>query len=53
MRFAVMEAKYGFAKILSEYRIKLDPKTNVPLVINKKTTLLEDKNGIWVNFEKL
>lgn len=53
MRFAIMEAKFGFAKILSEFKFSLNSKTNVPLQLNKKTTLLEDKNGIWVDFKKL
>jgi hypothetical protein len=53
MRFAILEAKFMFALLLTKYKLTLDPKTNRPLKLNPSNTILEDKNGIWINFEKL
>jgi cytochrome P450 family 6 len=53
VRFAILETKFAFAKILSEYKITLNSKTDQPLKLNPDTTVLEALSGIWINFEKL
>uniref|UniRef100_A0A1B6CD09 Cytochrome P450 n=1 Tax=Clastoptera arizonana TaxID=38151 RepID=A0A1B6CD09_9HEMI len=52
MRFAILEVKIVLAKILLEFSVKLNKKTQLPLkYINSTTTMLTEQ-GIWFDFEK-
>lgn len=48
-----MMAKFGVALILSKFKFTLDRKTNNPLKLSADAPGMEDKNGIWLNFEEL
>jgi hypothetical protein len=53
MRFAILEIKYIFALLLMKFKFTLDEKTNRPLKLSPSGSMLEDENGIWINFEPL
>uniref|UniRef100_A0A1B6KJS6 Cytochrome P450 n=2 Tax=Graphocephala atropunctata TaxID=36148 RepID=A0A1B6KJS6_9HEMI len=52
MRFALMEVKTCIAKIMSEYTVKLSPKTKIPLQMKRRTVVPSVEGGIWLNFER-
>lgn len=54
MRFAVLEAKIGLAKLLTNYEFDLDKtKTSVPLSISASKPILSPKEGIFINVRNL
>lgn len=52
-RFALLQVKYGLAKVLLEYELTVDAKTISPLQLTKGSITVEAKGGIWLNYKKL
>ncbi|XP_076029219.1 putative cytochrome P450 6a13 [Oratosquilla oratoria] len=52
MRFALMEAKVAMVYILQELAFIPSKKTQVPIVIEKRSGLLKAEDGIWVRVAK-
>uniref|UniRef100_A0A171B6T0 Cytochrome P450 n=1 Tax=Triatoma infestans TaxID=30076 RepID=A0A171B6T0_TRIIF len=48
-RYAMIVMKLGITKILSNYKLKLSPKNEVPMEFNKQSLLQIPKNPIWFN----
>nr|QQL94343.1 cytochrome p450 6a14-like protein [Prodiamesa olivacea] len=54
MRFGLLEAKIGLARILLNYKFKLDrSKTSVPLKMMPKSFVLSPTESIFLNVEKI
>ncbi|XP_055696260.1 cytochrome P450 6a9-like [Lutzomyia longipalpis] len=53
MRFGMMQTRVGLANILSKYRVKLSPKTPVPLVLDTTNAVMSPKGGMWLRLEKV
>lgn len=49
LRFAMMEMKIGFCKILPRFEFRLSNKMKYPLEYNPKAVLLTPLDGIWLN----
>lgn len=52
MRFALMEAKVAAVYLLQEFAFLPSKKTQVPIVIEKRSGLLKAQNGVWVRLAK-
>lgn len=52
MRFALVEMKVYLAKILSQYHVEVNQKTQEPLVLDKISFGPLAVGGIWVNLKK-
>lgn len=48
-----MQTKVGLATILRNFRVKLNPRTEVPLKMDPDLFVPCVKNGIWLNLEKI
>ena len=53
MRMALMQIKACLAIILSNYKLELSPKTQVPLIMSPHNFLSEPTGGNWVYISKL
>ncbi|KAK9731210.1 Cytochrome P450 [Popillia japonica] len=51
-RFALLQVKMSLFKLLSQFEIRLNPKTKVPLTFNPQTIILAAEGGIWVDIHK-
>ncbi|KAG7160000.1 Cytochrome P450 6B6-like [Homarus americanus] len=52
MRFALMEAKVAIVYLLQEFAFIPSKKTQVPLIIEKRSGLLKAQDGVWVRLAK-
>ena len=52
MRFALMEAKVAAVYLLQEFAFIPSKKTQVPIVIEKRSGLLKAQDGVWVRLAK-
>jgi len=53
-RFAMMEMKYGFCKILPKYEFTVGEQTKYPVEFRKSgAPLLAPEGGIWLNVQKI
>ncbi|GJQ69086.1 hypothetical protein Trydic_g6250 [Trypoxylus dichotomus] len=48
-RFALIQIKMMLLKLVSQFEIKLNPKTRLPLIYNVQTILLAVEGGIWLD----
>ncbi|XP_071862522.1 cytochrome P450 9e2-like [Bombus fervidus] len=53
MRLAMQQMKACLASLLSNYKLELSPRTQVPLKISLKHFMLEVDGGVWVYISKL
>uniref|UniRef100_A0A182IVU5 Cytochrome P450 n=1 Tax=Anopheles atroparvus TaxID=41427 RepID=A0A182IVU5_ANOAO len=53
MRFGLLEVKFGIVQVISKLRLTVDPKTVVPLQLNKGTGFPEVNGGIWLRAARL
>ncbi|XP_024080800.1 probable cytochrome P450 6a14 [Cimex lectularius] len=51
MRFAIQQMKFGLAKALMSYKIKVNPKTKEPIELNKKSLVTTTKYPIYIDLE--
>ncbi|XP_014250631.1 probable cytochrome P450 6a14 isoform X1 [Cimex lectularius] len=51
MRFAIQQMKFGLAKVLMSYKIKVNPKTKEPIELNKKSFVTTTKYPIYFDLE--
>lgn len=52
-RFALTMMRAGLVDIIKSYKVTLNSKTKVPLVLDPKEFLNVPVGGLWLNFEKL
>ncbi|XP_068241539.1 cytochrome P450 3A24-like [Palaemon carinicauda] len=52
MRFALMEAKVAAVYLLQDFAFIPSKKTQVPIVIEKRSGLLKAQDGVWVRLAK-
>ena len=52
-RFAMVQAKFGLATILSNFKLTLNEKTIQPMVLDVKNPFLTAKGGMWMNLERI
>lgn len=50
--FGLTQIKAAVASIIMKYKLTLDEKTNVPLIMNPTLPLLSSKSKIWMHIEK-
>ncbi|XP_072764620.1 uncharacterized protein [Anoplolepis gracilipes] len=50
-RFGYVQTKVGLVSLLSKFKFKLDPRTTVPIIIDKKSFVLAAKDGIYLTIE--
>ncbi|XP_072764484.1 probable cytochrome P450 6a14 [Anoplolepis gracilipes] len=50
-RFGYVQTKVGLVSLLSRFKFKLDPRTTVPIIIDKKSFVLAAKDGIYLTIE--
>lgn len=48
-----MESKIALATVLRNFRVKLNPKTQVPAEIDPMSFVTTFKGGVWLDIEKL
>lgn len=53
MRFGLMQSKLAIVTILSNFRVKLNPKTKTPLEMNPRALIPTTIGGIWLDLEKI
>ena len=53
MRFAQVQGKFGLATVLSNFKLTLNAKTRLPLVMELSAPLLNPVDGLWMNLEKI
>ncbi|XP_070493896.1 cytochrome P450 6a8-like [Chironomus tepperi] len=53
MRFGLVNAKFGVASIIKNFKVTPDARMKHPIVMNPKVPHLEPKDGFWLNFEKI
>ncbi|XP_044255035.1 probable cytochrome P450 6a23 [Tribolium madens] len=53
MRFGLLQTKVGLTTILKNYKIKLNSKTKVPLIMDKKSFISSAEGGVWLDVDKL
>lgn len=53
MRFGIVQAKVGLTSVLRDYRIKLHPKTEVPLSLDPTCIITTAKGNVYVTMEKI
>lgn len=53
MSFGTLEFKLALITILKDYRVKLNPKTDVPLKIKPSSLVHCSENGVWLDMEKI
>lgn len=53
MRFGIVQAKVGLVSLLRDYRVKLHPKTEVPLTLDPTCIISSAKGAVYVNLEKI
>lgn len=53
MRFGLIQAKVGLVSVLRDYRVKLHPKTLVPLVFDPKCLVTSAKGSVYVSLERV
>ncbi|KAJ3631392.1 hypothetical protein MTP99_012521 [Tenebrio molitor] len=53
LRFAVLQSKIGLVTLLKNYKIKLSPKTRIPLTLHKKGFIIMAEGGVWLDVEKI
>nr|AFI45036.1 cytochrome P450 CYP6DG1 [Dendroctonus ponderosae] len=53
LRFGVMQSKIGLARILSNFRLTVSPKTKLPITLDKKLFMLKANETIYWKAEKL
>lgn len=52
-RFGKMQVKLGLITLLSKYRVECCPRTEIPIILDKKNFLIATKNGIYLNIKTL
>lgn len=52
-RFAQLQTKYGIAKLISEYELKIQPKMKNPPELKKSSLGIEVDGGIWLDLKKI
>nr|WCC58090.1 cytochrome P450 [Pharsalia antennata] len=53
LRFGLMQSKIGLATILSKFRLRISPKTDIPLRLDEGVLLLKSVNTLYVTAEKI
>ncbi|KAI4454490.1 cytochrome p450 [Holotrichia oblita] len=53
LRFGLMQSRVGLALILKDFKVKLNPKTVLPLGQNPSAFLLQPKNDVFLDMDKL
>ncbi|XP_018569725.1 cytochrome P450 6a2-like isoform X2 [Anoplophora glabripennis] len=53
LRFGLMQSKIGLATILSKFRLRISPKTDMPLRLHEGVLLLKSVNKLYVTAEKI
>ncbi|KAF2898215.1 hypothetical protein ILUMI_07962 [Ignelater luminosus] len=53
LRFGLMQTKLGLTVLLKNFKFTLNSRTKVPLVLNPYNIILQAKDGLWMNAEKL
>lgn len=53
LRFGLMQSRVGLALILKDFKVKLNPKTVLPLGQNPRSFMLLAKNDLFLDMEKL
>lgn len=48
-----MQTKVGLILLLRNYRITLNDRTELPLILEPSALLMTTKNKIWLDFEKI
>lgn len=52
LRFALMEMKYAFCKIIPKCEFTLSEKTKYPIKFKRGVPLLAPEDGIWLNISE-
>lgn len=52
-RFALVQAKFGLATILSNFKLKLSDKTIYPMKVDVESPLLTISGGNWIDLERI
>ncbi|KAI4460032.1 cytochrome p450 [Holotrichia oblita] len=52
LRFGLMQAKVGLARLITNFKFKLNPRTELPLKLDPKNFLTSILNGLWMDVEK-
>lgn len=53
LRFGIMQAKVALVHLLLNYKMKLSPKTDVPLLTSKSKIVLSPQNDVVLIIEKI
>ncbi|XP_055696565.1 probable cytochrome P450 6a23 [Lutzomyia longipalpis] len=53
MRFGMMQTRVGLGHVLTKYRVKTSPKTQIPYVADPHINVLSSKGGMWLKLEKI
>nr|XP_024219761.1 probable cytochrome P450 6a17 [Halyomorpha halys] len=53
MRFALLQIKFGVARLLMKYRLRINPQTKIPVEYLPQSVLLEPKYPIYFDLEEL
>lgn len=53
LRFAMLEMKFAFCKILPKYQFTMSDKMKYPVTFKAGGPLLAPEDGIWLNIEKV
>lgn len=53
MRFGLLETKIGLVTMLSNYKFKVNPKTQEPIQLDPKVFITSAQGGIWLDSEAI
>ncbi|KFB36094.1 cytochrome P450 [Anopheles sinensis] len=53
MRFGLLEVKFGIVQVISKLRLTVNPRTVLPLQLNKSSGFPEANGGLWLDAARL
>ena len=53
LRFGMMQARIGLISVLSNFKIEIDSRTDVPMILSKKIFIMTPQNGVWLKVQKI
>ena len=53
VRFGMMQARIGLISVLSNFKIEIASRTDVPMIMSKKDIIITPLNGVWLKVQKI
>lgn len=53
LRLGYLQTKVALISMIQNYKIKLNPKTKTPFVMESTSLVLSPEGGIWLDVEKI